>query len=117
MPKANGHYSQCIEHNGVLYLSGQLPIDQLSKTIPETIEDQTDLVLKNIELILNEAGSSKNNILQVRIYIPNIELWDNVNDRYSIFFQEHKLVRCIIPTRELHFGSLIEVEVTAVINA
>jgi len=62
MPKANGHYSQCIEHNGIVYLSGQLPIDQKTKTIPLSIEEQTDLVLKNIEGILNESESSKNQI-------------------------------------------------------
>ena len=114
MPKSNGHYSQCIEHNGILYLSGQLPIDQVTKTIPTTVEDQADLVLKNVELILKEAGSSKNNVIQVRIYISNINLWDKVNERYSIFFEDHKPVRCIIPTRELHFGCLIEIEVTAI---
>ena len=116
MPKANGHYSQCIEHNGLLYLSGQLPIDQKTKNIPSLIEEQTDLVLKNIERILAEAGSSKNHILQVRVYISNIELWDKVNERYSFFFQEHKPTRCIIPTRELHFGCLIEIEVTAIVK-
>ena len=116
MPKANGHYSQCIEHNGILYLSGQLPINQNSKITPKSIEEQTDLVLKNMEAILNEAGSSKNNVLQVRIYLSNIELWDKVNDRYSLFFEEHKPVRCVIPTRELHFGCLIEIEATAVLK-
>lgn len=117
MPVSNGHYSQCIEHNGLLYLSGQLPIDQLTKAIPETIEEQVDLVLKNVETVLKEAGSSKNQVLQVRVYIPNVNLWDKVNERYSIFFEDHKPVRCIIPTRELHFGCLIEVEVTAMVNA
>lgn len=116
IPKANGHYSQCIEHNGILYLSGQLPINQKSKKIPKTIGEQTNLVFKNIETILNEAGSSKNEVLQVKIYISNIKLWEKVNDRYRIFFQNHKPVRCIIPTRELHFGCLIEVEVTAIVN-
>ena len=116
MPAANGHYSQCIEHNGILYLSGQLPMNRNSKTIPESIEDQTDLVLKNMEAILIEAGSSKNKVLQVRIYISNIELWDKVNDRYSFFFEEHKPARCVIPTRELHFGCLIEMEATAILN-
>ncbi|MEE9407488.1 MAG: RidA family protein [Polaribacter sp.] len=116
MPKANGHYSQCIEHNGLLYLSGQLPIDQKTKTIPLSIEEQTDLVLKNIESVLTEAGSSKKQILQVRVYISNIELWDKVNERYSFFFQEHKPTRCIIPTRELHFGCLIEIEITAIVG-
>jgi len=116
MPISNGHYSQCIEHNGILYLSGQLPVDQTTKTIPTTIEDQTDLVLKKVETILKEAGSSKSKVLQVRVYISDINLWGKVNERYSIFFEDHKPVRCIIPTRELHFGCLIEIEVTAIQN-
>jgi reactive intermediate/imine deaminase len=115
-PKSNGHYSQCIQHNGILYLSGQLPIDQTNREIPETIEAQADLAFKNVETILIEAGSSKDKVLQVRVYIPNIELWDKVNDRYSLFFGDHKPVRCIVPTRELHFGCLIELEVTAMAN-
>jgi 2-iminobutanoate/2-iminopropanoate deaminase len=116
MPKSNGHYSQCIEHNGILYLSGQLPIDQITKAIPKTVEEQTDLALKNVEAILKEAGSSKSNVLQMRIYISNIDLWSKVNDRYSFFFETHKPVRCIIPTSELHFGCLIEIEATAILN-
>jgi len=115
MPASNGHYSQCIKHNGMLYLSGQLPLDPTDRSMPEGIEAQTDLVLKNIETILKEAGSDKTKVLQVRVYIPNVELWDKVNDRYSLFFGDHKPVRCIIPTRELHFGSLIEIEVTAIV--
>jgi len=114
IPKSNGHYSQCIKHNGILYLSGQLPLDIIDYSMPEGIIAQTDLVLKNIEAILKEAGSDKNKVLQVRIYIPNVALWDEVNERYSIFFGNHKPARCIIPTRELHFGSLIEIEVTAI---
>ncbi len=114
MPVSNGLYSQCIEHNGILYLSGQLPLIPNTKTIPTTIEEQTDLVLKNVETILKEAGSNKNNVLQVRIYISNIDLWDKVNNGYSRFFENHKPTRCIIPTRELHFGCLIEIEVTAI---
>jgi reactive intermediate/imine deaminase len=116
LPESNGHYSQCIQHNGILYLSGQLPIDQISRTIPSTIEAQADLAFKNVETILTEAGSGKDKVLQVRVYIPDIALWDKVNDRYSLFFGDHKPVRCIIPTRELHFGCLIEVEVTAFVN-
>ncbi len=114
MPKSNGHYSQCIEHNGILYLSGQLPIDPVTKTIPKSIEEQTDLTLQNVELILTEAGSSKKQIIQMRIYISNIKLWDKVNERYSVFFEDHKPVRSIVPTRDLHFGCLIEIEAIAV---
>ena len=114
MPKSNGHYSQCIKHNGILYLSGQLPRDPETKVIPETIEEQADLALKNVETILKEAGSSKNQILQMRVYISDIKLWNKVNERYSLFFEDHKPVRCIIPTRDLHFGCLIEIEATAI---
>lgn len=114
MPKSNGHYSQCIEHNGLLYLSGQLPINPKDRNIPETIEEQVDLVLKNVETILKAAGSDKRKVIQVRIYIPGIELWDQVNERYSLFFEDHKPVRCIVPTGKLHYGCLIEIEVTAI---
>lgn len=113
MPQSNGHYSQCIQHNGLLYLSGQLPIDKKTKSIPKTIEEQTRLVLMKIETILQEAGTDRNNVLQIRVYISDIALWDKVDKEYAAFFQNHKPTRCIIPTRELHYGCLIEVEVTA----
>ena len=115
MPKANGHYSQCIAHHGILYLSGQLPIDPISKNIPATIEEQTDLTLQKIEVILKEAGSSKNNILQTRVYIADVALWAQVNDRYALFFGDHKPARCIVPVPTLHYGCLIEIEATAVL--
>jgi len=114
LPVSNGHYSQCIEHNGMLYLSGQLPIHD--KIVPATIDEQTILVLKKVETILIASGSDINNILQVRIYIPDIRLWDQVNEVYSRFFKNHSPVRCIVPTGKLHFGCLIELEVTAILN-
>jgi len=115
IPKANGHYSHCVEHNGILYLSGQLPFDPNTRKMPNGIEKQTEQVLKNVERILIEAGSSKDKVLQVRIYIPEIKLWDKVNEVYAEFFANHKPARCVIPTCDLHFGALIEVEVTAFI--
>ncbi|HEV7347689.1 RidA family protein [Telluribacter sp.] len=115
MPAANGHYSQCIEYNGLLYLSGQLPRDMVTKEIPESIEDQTLVAFSNVKAILTEAGSSIHKIIQVRLYISDIALWDQVNAVYSRFMGEHKPVRSIIPTRELHFGALIEVEVLAAV--
>jgi reactive intermediate/imine deaminase len=113
LPPANGHYSQCIVFNKVLYLSGQLPVDPVSKTVPESIEKQTDLVLSKVDTILTSAGVTRNEVIQVRIYIDDITLWDKVNDRYSFFFGEHKPVRCIVPVKTLHYGYLIEVEVLA----
>lgn len=116
IPKSNGHYSQCIEHNGMLYLSGQLPIIPETKQIPEGIELQTQLVLDKIALILKESKSSIYNIIQVRIYLSDISLWELVNKIYSNFFGEHKPVRCIVPTGKLHYGCLIEIEAIAFTN-
>lgn len=113
MPKGNGHYSTCIEHNGLLYLSGQLPFHPTTRKIPEGIEAQTLQVLQNIKLIVTEGGSSLDKIIQMRIYIPHVEMWEIINKVYSEFFGAHKPVRCVVPTRDLHYGCLIEVEATA----
>lgn len=115
MPKSNGHYSQCIEHNGLLYLSGQLPIVPESKMIPLEIEDQTIQVFKNIEKILTEAGSELDKIIQVRIYISDIIYWDKINFIYSEIFKNSKPVRSIIPVGKLHFDCLLEVEIISTI--
>jgi 2-iminobutanoate/2-iminopropanoate deaminase len=117
MPKSNGHYSQVMEHNGILYLSGQLPIHPETKHIPETIEEQAAQALANVEVLLREAGSSKSQVLKATVYIAGIELWDQVNAVYAAFFGDHKPARSIVPTPKLHFGSLIEIEVVAVLNS
>ena len=116
MPAPNGHYSTCIEHNGLLYISGQLPFNPETRKIPEGLENQARQVLQNIEKILDAAGSSKNNVIQVRIYLAGIEHWDIVNEIYAAFFGNHKPVRCVAPVQELHFGALLEVELTAVVE-
>jgi 2-iminobutanoate/2-iminopropanoate deaminase len=113
IPPANGHYSPCIEHNGTLYISGQLPVDPATKQIPAGIEAQTQLVLDKIDLILTEAGSSREKVIQMRIYISDIALWDKVNEVYTQFFGAHKPVRCVVPVGELHYGCLIEAECVA----
>lgn len=113
IPHASGHYSPCIEHNGTLYISGQLPVDPATKQIPDGIQAQTNMVLEKIDLILNEAGSSREQVIQMRIYISDIALWKTVNEAYAQFFGDHKPVRCVVPVGELHYGCLIEVECVA----
>jgi len=115
LPTPKGHYSPCIEHNGILYVSGQLPFNPNTREIPEGIEAQTRQVLQNLEFVIKEAGSKRDQIIQMRLYIPDVELWGAVNQIYSDFFGDHRPVRCVVPTRELHYGALIEVEATAFI--
>ena len=113
MPAAGGHYSTCVEHNGVLYISGQLPRDAIDRSIPAGIEAQTHLVLSNLKLILEEAGSHLHQVLQMRIYIPDVAMWDDVNRIYAEYFSDHKPARCVVPTRDLHHGCLVEMECVA----
>jgi reactive intermediate/imine deaminase len=111
-PPAKGHYSHCVEHNGILYLSGQLPLLP-DGTVPEGIEPQTLLTLQKVEKILQAAGSNKEQILRMTVYITDIAYWPQVNAVYAEFFAEHKPARCIIPCGKLNYGALIEIDCTA----
>ena len=111
-PPAKGHYSHCVEHNGVLYLSGQLPL-LTDGTVPEGIEPQTLLTLQKVEKILQAAGSNKEQVLRMTVYITDIAYWPEVNAAYADFFGNHKPARCIIPCGKLNYGALIEIDCTA----
>ena len=115
-PKPAGHYSQAIEHHGLVYISGQLPINPKSqKKYIGSIEEQTEQVLSNLDAILKKSNSNKNHVLKVTLYISDIALWDRVNSVYASFFGDHRPARAIVPTRELHFGYQIEIEAIAAV--
>lgn len=112
-----GHYSPAVISNNMVYISGQLPIDYKSgKVVVGDITIQTQQVLNNIKLILEKVELTKFNIVQCRIYIPDIKYWDIVNDVYSSFFESHKPARVVVPSRDLHHGALIEIEAIAEIE-
>ena len=116
-PKPAGHYSQAIENNGIVYVSGQLPINPKSKEKKVgSIEEQTEQVLSNLSEILEAANSSINQVLKVTIYISDISLWDQVNKTYARIFGAHRPARAVIPTRDLHFGFQIEIDAIATVK-
>ena len=113
-PKPAGHYSQAIVHDNVVYISGQLPIDPVTGEMRlSSIEEQTEQALKNVAEILKAAGSDIDSVIKTTVYISDIQLWDRVNDVYSKFFGEHRPARAVVPTRNLHHGSNIEIEAIA----
>ncbi len=114
---SNGHYSLAVVHNDLVFVSGLLAINPETNVKQfGTIEEETLLVLKNLELILEKAGSNKDLVLKTTIYIPDISLWDNVNKIYSQFFGNHKPARAVVPTKNLHYNFKIEIEAVAVIK-
>jgi reactive intermediate/imine deaminase len=116
-PLPGGHYSQAIVHNGLVYVSGQLPIDPKTGEKEEgTIEKQTGLVLNNMAAILEKSGSSLSQVLKVTVYISDISLWGKVNEVYAQIFGDHRPARAIVPTKDLHFGFKIEVDAVAAVD-
>ncbi len=109
-----GHYSPGILSNGMLYISGQLSRDpDTGEVVSGGAREHAALALANMERVLHEAGLTKENVVQCRIYLSDIDMWDEVNEVYSLFFAEHKASRCVVPCGKLHFGCLVEIEAVA----
>ena len=116
-PVPVGHYSPAVEHNGLIFVSGQLPRDAVSGEVETgAIEAQTELALRNVETILLAAGSDLNHVLQFTIYVSDMELWDKVNAVYAQILGEHKPARAIVPVKDLHFGTKIEIQAIAAVK-
>jgi len=116
-PEPAGHYSQAVVHQGLVFVSGQLPKDpDTGAVVQGSIGDQTRMVLKNLEAILKTAGSDIDHLLKVSIYVSNISLWSQVNTIYQEFMGEHKPARIVVPSRDLHHGALIELEAVAAVK-
>src|SRR6478672_5945938 len=89
-PQPKGHYSPGIEHNGLIFVSGQLPMTlDTREPFTGSIEEQTELALRNVEAVLQAAGSDLNRVLQFTIYVSDMELWSAVNATYSRILGDH----------------------------
>jgi 2-iminobutanoate/2-iminopropanoate deaminase len=113
-PSPAGHYSQAVVHNGLVYVAGQLSIDpQTGEKKLGSIEEQTEQTLNNVGEILRAAGSDLSRVLKMTVYISDINLWGAVNEVYARIMGAHRPARAVIPTRELHYGFLIEIDAIA----
>ncbi|MBA3769250.1 MAG: RidA family protein [Blastocatellia bacterium] len=117
-PQPKGHYSPGVEHNGLIYVSGQLPMS-LDSREPFTgdIGGQTELALRNVEAVLRAAGSGLDHVLQMTIYVSDMEMWDAVNKKYAEVMGEHRPARAIVPVKDLHFGTKIEIHAIAALKS
>ena len=113
-PRPAGHYSPGVVHNGLVYVSGQLPLDLETRApFAGEIEIQTELALRNVERVLQAAGSDLGQVIQMTIYISDIELWGKVNEVYARVMGEHRPARAIVPVKKLHFDTKIEIQAIA----
>lgn len=106
-----GHYTPGIIYNGLMFVSGQLSIDPQTGKLPEGgVAAHAAQALKNLDVVLTEAGCRRSDVLQCRVYLPDVAYWGEFNAVYAGFFGDHKPARVVVPSRNLYGGSLVEVE-------
>jgi len=114
-PKAIGPYSQAVEANGMLFISGQIPIDpSTSKLIEGGIKEQTEQVMKNIASILEAAGYSFNDVVKSTCLLSDMNNFAAMNEVYGKFYSMDPPARAAFGVVKLPLGSLIEIETIAV---
>jgi len=112
-PAAVGPYSQAIETDSTLYLSGQLPIDGATGTMPEGIEAQTRQSLTNIGHILREAGYDFSQIVKTTVLLQHISDFATMNKVYAEFFTSDMPARVCFEVAALPKGALVEIDAIA----
>ena len=114
-PAAIGPYSQAIEANGFVYLSGQLPIDPATGQFPEGgIKEQTRQSLLNAQAILKEAGLSLSHVVKTTVLLSDIANFGPMNEVYAEMFGAPFPARSAFAVRDLPKGALVEIECVAV---
>jgi 2-iminobutanoate/2-iminopropanoate deaminase len=113
-PRAIGPYSQGIEANGFVFVSGQLPINPASGTIEATdITAQTDQVLKNVMAILAAAGCTADSVVKNTVFLSDISNFAAMNEVYKQYFKSDFPARSAFAVKDLPMGALVEVETIA----
>jgi 2-iminobutanoate/2-iminopropanoate deaminase len=116
-PKALGPYSQAIEANGFLFLSGQIAIDpETNQLVENSILAQTNRVFKNIEAILSEAGLDFSKVVKTTCYLKSMNDFARMNEVYAKYFEGSFPARSTVEVSRLPKDVLIEIEVIAVLK-
>ena len=109
-----GHYSHAVIANGLVFVSGQLPIrPDGARLVGASFEDQTRQVLANVGAALRAAGSGIDKLVQVRVYVADLAHWPAFNALYAEWAGAARPARAVVPSGPLHFGLLVEVEAIA----
>ncbi len=113
-PKPKGPYSQAVIHNGLLYISGQVPMDpETGLIVRGTIEEETGAVLNNVRIIVEEAGASMKDVLKVICYLADIGDFDRFNNVYKEYFRQDPPARTTLQAGKLPLN--VQVEIDAIV--
>ena len=99
--------------NGLVFLSGQIPMDKTGKLIKGTIEEQTEAVFHNLAAVLAAANSSFNKVIKVNVFLSDMGNFARMNAVYAKYFSSHKPARSCVAVKELPLGVDVEIECIA----
>ena len=113
-PAPAGPYSHAVVANGFVFISGQGPVNSETGAVPDAFADQVRQTLKNVQTILEAAGSSLDDVVKVNAYVTDLTRFSEFNDVYKEFFQDDPPARTTVATALL--GILVEVDCIAAIS-
>ena len=113
-PPAIGPYSQAVEINGILYISGQISLNTKGEMVGNNISVQTEQVMKNIEVILKKAGYTFNDVVKSTCLLKNINDFQAMNEIYGKYYTEDPPARAAYEVASLPKGALVEIETIAI---
>lgn len=112
-PQAIGPYSQAIKHNGLVFISGQIPLNPEGQLVEGTIADQTKQVLTNLQNILAAAGTDFNRVLKTTVFLKDMGDFQAMNEVYGQYFDSHKPARATVEVARLPRDVKVEIELVA----
>lgn len=112
-PAPIGPYSQAIISNGLVFISGQIPLDKNGNLLEATIDEQTRLIFNNIESILKEAGSSLDNLVKISVFLTNLDYFEAANKVFEEALKKPYPARETIEVSRLPKDADIEISVIA----
>ncbi len=117
-PQAIGPYSQAVEANGLVFCSGQIPLDpETMKMIEGDVTVQAEQVLKNVKAVLAESGCDFSNVVKTTMFLDNMEDFAAANEVYAKYFTEDHPARSTVQVAKLPLGALVEIECIAALSA
>ncbi len=114
-PAAIGPYSQAVKYGDTIYVSGQLPLNPETKEMDEDVSKQTEQSMKNIKAILEEAGSSMEEVIRCGIFVTDLGDFAAVNEVYAGFFTGDFPARATVQVAALPLGAKVEIDAIAAV--
>jgi 2-iminobutanoate/2-iminopropanoate deaminase len=113
-PKAIGPYSQGIAASGLLFLSGQVPLDPgTGQLVQGTVQEEVTRVLENLKGVLEAAGSGLQRVVRTTVYLTNLEDFTAMNEVYARYFGDHRPARSTVQVAALPRGARVEIDAIA----